>query len=100
MSRKFSRCIEDFECENCGTPIKGNGYTNHCPKCFFSKHVDINPGDRAANCGGMMEPIGIESIGNGFIIIFRCQKCGQKKKNKSSTKDDMEKIIEISKYVY
>lgn len=38
--KNFTRVIEDFICENCGTEVKGNGYTNHCPKCLWSKHVD------------------------------------------------------------
>ncbi len=97
MTRRFSRCIEDFICENCGELVKGNGYTNHCPECLWSKHVDINPGDRAATCGGLMEPIGIENERKGFMIVFRCQKCGYKGKNRSSTNDDMNKIIELSK---
>jgi len=97
MAKRFSRCIEDFVCENCGGLVKGDGYTNHCPKCLFSKHVDINPGDRAATCGGLMEPIGIENGRKGFVIVFRCQKCGHKGKNRSSAEDDMNKIIELSR---
>ena len=58
--KRFSRRTEDFTCEHCGTKVKGNGYTNHCPQCLYSKHVDINPGDRLSDCGGLMEPIDIE----------------------------------------
>ena len=63
--KKFQRTIEDFTCEQCNFAVKGNGYTNHCPKCLWSKHVDVNPGDRAATCGGLMEPIGAEVGGGG-----------------------------------
>ncbi|MFA6992594.1 MAG: RNHCP domain-containing protein, partial [Candidatus Gracilibacteria bacterium] len=42
MPKRFSRTIEDFVCEKCGAKVKGDGYTNHCPKCLWSKHVDIN----------------------------------------------------------
>ena len=97
MARRFSRRIEDFVCENCGELVEGNGYTNHCPKCLFSKHVDINPGDREATCGGAMEPTSIESGRKGFMITFRCKKCGHTKRNRSSENDDMNKIIELSK---
>src|SRR3990167_4839651 len=55
--KKFQRKIEDFVCENCGCGVKGDGYTNHCPKCLWGKHVDVNPGDREEECGGMMKPI-------------------------------------------
>ena len=53
MSATFIRKTEDFICEHCGREVRGNGYTNHCPYCLWSKHVDINPGDRAAGCGGL-----------------------------------------------
>ena len=99
MAKRFSKCVEDFVCENCGEFVRGDGYTDHCSKCLFSKHVDINPGDRVATCGGLMEPIGLENGRKGFIIKFRCKKCGHLKKNRSSDNDDMEKIIEISKRV-
>ncbi|HYC79501.1 MAG TPA: RNHCP domain-containing protein, partial [Candidatus Binatia bacterium] len=54
----FQRTPENFVCENCGTKVSGNGYTNHCPNCLYSKHVDNNPGDRLNKCHGLMEPIG------------------------------------------
>jgi rubrerythrin len=94
---KFTRKIEDFTCENCGQKVKGNGFTNHCPFCLFSKHVDINPGDRLGTCGGIMEPVSIEMDHGQYVIIHKCQKCGFMKKNKSSPDDDFEKIIQISK---
>lgn len=97
MTKRFSRCIEDFVCENCGSLVKGDGYTNHCPYCLFSKHVDINPGDRESTCGGIMKPTSVENGRKGFIITFRCKKCGHVKRNKSSKEDDVNKIIELSK---
>ena len=97
MAKRFSRRIEGFVCENCEELVEGNGYTNHCPRCLFSKHVDVNPGDRAATCGGIMEPISVEGGRKGFVITFRCEKCGHEKRNRSSENDDMNKIIELSK---
>jgi rubrerythrin len=94
---KFTRKIEDFVCENCGKMTKGTGYTNHCPKCLFSKHVDINPGDRLGTCGGLMEPVSIEIKRDEYIIIHKCQKCGFIKNNKSAPDDNFEKILKISK---
>lgn len=95
MSKKFQRCQEDFICQQCGTVVEGTGYTNHCPKCLWSKHVDVNPGDRAATCGGMMEPVSIELKKNQYIILHRCLKCGFEKRNKAASNDSFEKIIEI-----
>ncbi len=96
-SRLFTRTEEDFTCEVCGAFVKGNGYTNHCPKCLHSKHVDINPGDRASLCGGILEPIRIEKKGDTYIIVFKCKKCGEIKRNKASAGDDFQKILEICK---
>jgi len=97
MRKKFIRCKEDFVCENCNEPVKGNGYTNHCPNCLYSKHVDRNPGDRLAQCGGMMRPVGLEKNGMGFVLIFVCEKCGHKKRNRTMENDNMDVIIEVSK---
>jgi rubrerythrin len=96
MGKRFSRRIENFVCENCGQFVEGNGYTNHCPKCLFSKHVDVFPGDRLATCGGIMEPLSVECERNSYIITFRCEKCGYEKRNKSSENDDFDKIIKFS----
>lgn len=97
MQKKFQRMTEDFACEKCGANVFGNGYTNHCPECLWSKHVDINPGDRAATCGGLMEPVSVEKKGDAWNIIQKCVGCGFVRKNKADENDDFEKIIEISK---
>ncbi len=93
MPKKFQRKIENFVCERCGYEVSGNGYTNHCPKCLWSKHVDINPGDRASKCKGLMEPIGLEMKNGEYVLIHKCVKCGHVKKNKKTEKDDMEEIL-------
>lgn len=95
--KKFIRKVENFICENCGKNIIGNGYTNHCPFCLYSKHVDINPGDRSCNCGGIMKPIEILQKNGEFVILHKCQKCGFERKNKIQEDDNIERIIEISK---
>lgn len=93
--RKFQRTIEDFSCEKCRLFVKGSGYTNHCPRCLWSKHVDINPGDRRAECGGMMKPQSVETDGDAHIIIHQCIQCGYQKKNKTSKEDNLDVILEI-----
>ncbi len=98
MQRKFQRKIEDFTCENCGEEISGSGYTNHCPVCLWSKHVDINPGDRLNSCGGLMKPIDAYFKSQEWYLIQQCQKCGEQKKIKISPKDNfkiIEKILDI-----
>lgn len=97
MRKNFIRKKEDFTCENCGFMVKGSGYTNHCPNCLYSKHVDLDiPGDRKSNCGGLMKPIGIEKKNEGYIILHQCEKCGAAKKNKSAKGDNFDEIIKIS----
>ncbi len=95
--KKFQAKKEDFICEKCGFFVKGNGYTNHCPNCLWSKHVDINPGDRLETCQGMMEPIDLEIRNGEKTIIFRCQKCGKIGRNKISDKDSEESLILVIK---
>lgn len=96
MSETFRKNIEDFVCINCNTHVVGNGFTDHCPKCLFSMHVDVNPGDRAAkeSCGGIMEPISIAPSKKGFTIFYRCIVCGHEYSNKSSDQDDVTSFIE------
>jgi len=95
--KKFQKKTEDFRCFNCGELIKGNGYTDHCPKCLYSMHVDINPGDRLSNCHGIMKPIKVETIGGVNYIYYICEKCGYKHRVKASDKDNMNLIIEFNK---
>ena len=98
-SSKFTEIDEEFICDNCGKQVSKLGYScrNHCPYCLYSKHVDVNPGDRLEECKGILEPIGIEQNNKkGFVLIFKCKKCGRQRKNKAATDDDMNEIIKIS----
>lgn len=95
--KKFQRRIENFVCEHCGTEVVGNGYTNHCPHCLYSKHVDVNPGDRAAECGGLMEPVDLEYKDGRYILVHRCLKCGFIRKNKVADDDDFEAVLRLSR---
>ncbi|MBX7145295.1 MAG: RNHCP domain-containing protein [Oligoflexia bacterium] len=95
-SKRFQRRIEQFDCEHCGASVQGDGYTNHCPKCLWSKHVDVNPGDRLAECKGLMEPMGVESKAGAFVILHRCQKCGFERRNKRQEMDDFEVLLSLA----
>ena len=102
MSTRFKKKVENFICEKCGFEVVGDGYTNHCPKCLWSKHVDIFPGDRFEKCGGMMEPIRIEKGRGGgfgsesFVITHKCVECGVEKRNKVCKSDDFNEVIKLS----
>ncbi|MBX4210865.1 RNHCP domain-containing protein [Candidatus Parcubacteria bacterium] len=93
---KFQRNIEDFKCEHCGHEMKGTGYTNHCSECLWSKHVDVNPGDRASQCGGMMKPVSVELNRGEYAIIHKCEKCGHEKKNKAEKGDNFSTLLHIA----
>ena len=91
----FKRTKEDFICEHCGANVVGTGYTNHCPECLWSKHVDIDPGDRAAECGGMMEPIAIEGSTPKYRILHKCERCGYERKITVSERDNPEALLAL-----
>lgn len=96
----FIEIDEPFVCEHCGNEVKPLGYScrNHCPKCLYSKHVDKEPGDRAEECRGMLKPIGMENNPKkGYVIIYKCEKCGAIRKNKMAEDDNFELLLDIVK---
>lgn len=90
---------EEFICENCNKNVNKLNYSarDHCPFCLYSKHVDINPGDRLNNCKGLLVPFDIEKFKNTYKIIYKCNTCGKIHKNIIANDDDINKIIELSK---
>ena len=94
--KSFTKRIEDFNCAHCGAVVHGTGYTNHCPNCLWSRDVDINPGDRASTCGGMMKPIEVTPEKDHFIITHQCEKCGKQKRQRTAPDDNIDAIISIS----
>ena len=96
MEKKFQKKVEDFVCINCNTEIEGNGYTDHCFKCLYSLHVDINPGDRMSDCRGLMEPVGFKRKTGENIIIYRCQKCSFLHQVKAAKNDNIEELMMLN----
>lgn len=96
MSQKFQKTIENFSCGHCAAEVVGNGYTNHCPNCLWSKHVDVHPGDRAAACQGLMEPVELTIHGQEKIIKHRCIICRHEKNNVASADDNSGALIALS----
>lgn len=82
---------QGFTCLACGTlvpPLTNGSVRNHCPSCLRSVHVDVLPGDRAADCGGVLDPVGVERSGKkGWILIHRCRSCGAVRRNKAALDD-------------
>ena len=83
-------------CLNCGAQVQGDGYTNHCPHCLYSRHVDINPGDRADTCGGLMVPVAVSQKDSHYRILHRCQDCGAEKWNHAAPQDDFDQLLAIA----
>ncbi|PCJ20767.1 MAG: hypothetical protein COB02_00220 [Candidatus Cloacimonadota bacterium] len=97
-SKKFTRINESFICENCKKDVlmsPGGKCRNHCTHCLYSLHIDINPGDRLSNCGGMLKPDFIEVKSNKNIIHHRCLKCDEIRPNKCAEDDDFGTILKI-----
>jgi rubrerythrin len=99
MVKKFQRTKEDFDCEQCGAEVMGNGYTDHCPVCLFGKHVDIFPGDRLEECQGLMEPVAILQKKGKEFLEYQCQKCGYTIVNKVAAEDSREALLETAKRI-
>lgn len=92
----FTKKDSGFICLNCGKDVPPLGYSsrNHCPFCLSSRHVDVNPGDRASECGGVMDPIEVRTEAKrGFVITHKCRKCGFKRVNGAQKDDDSRLLI-------
>jgi hypothetical protein len=82
-----------FRCTHCRldvpTDAVGTAHRNHCPNCLWSRHVDDTPGDRAAECGSVMEPIAIGVRGDGeWVVVHRCMGCETLHLNRSAGDDN------------
>ena len=96
--KRFQKRKESFICKNCATFVEGDGFTNHCPECFCSKHVDIFPGDRLEKCGGLMKLVDVEKKGEKYILFQKCQKCHYKNKDKfRENRDNFDALIRLIK---
>ena len=87
-----------LHCLACVPACTNGGYRNHCPKCLWSKHMDIEPGDRASDCRGPMRPSSIEHRSHkGLVIVHRCTRCGFVRANRIA--DDREQGDDIGQIV-
>ena len=104
MEKRFQKKDEGFTCINCGLEVLPLQTTsrNHCPRCLCSLHVDINPGDRANPCRGILRPIAAEPDSKkGYILIQRCEKCGELRRNRAAADakvqpDDIRVLITLT----
>ena len=83
-----------FRCGHCrldvSTDALGTRHRNHCPSCLWSRHLDDDtPGDRAADCGGSMEPIAITVRTDGeWALVHRCGGCATVRVNRIAGDDN------------
>lgn len=70
---------EPFTCLHCGAAVSAGGerIRDHCPTCLRSRHLDVVPGDRAAGCGGLLDPVRFELDHGAVVIHYTCRRCGQ-----------------------
>lgn len=102
----------DFTCLNCHKQVYlgkniGTVNRNHCPFCLYSKHVDLDiPGDRKANCHGLMKPIGLifkhegkDKWGKGkqgeLMLVHQCVGCSKISINRIAGDDDPKIILGV-----
>ena len=93
--RLKSRPVPDaaFICEHCSQTVSpeaaGTAHRNHCPRCLWSLHVDIRPGDRRCGCKGVMEPVAISVRYNGeWTIVHGCKRCSAVRINRIAGDDN------------
>ena len=98
---KTHACTDSFTCKQCGRLVvsagAGSDHRNHCPNCLSSLHMDIEPGDRASDCGSLMEPVVVWVRKNGeWAIIHRCRRCGKLSSNRVAADDNPMKLMSIA----
>ncbi|MDR1668871.1 MAG: RNHCP domain-containing protein [Oscillospiraceae bacterium] len=90
-----------FTCRVCGMQVApggaGSRHRNHCPQCLSSAHLDIEPGDRASDCRGTMDAIGVWVRKDGeWAIIHRCRICGALSSNRIAADDNPTLLMSIA----
>ena len=81
---------EAFECISCGRQVKPGGaqVRDHCPFCLRGRHVDRVPGDRSAECGGVLNPVEFTLEGRaGVVISYQCDRCDHRFRVRSHPDD-------------
>jgi len=90
-----------FLCAQCGQAVPGaapgTDHRNHCPRCLWSLHVDLRPGDRRAGCRGLMEPIALWVKADGeWAVVHRCRQCGGMRTNRIAGDDNEVALISLA----
>ncbi len=89
---------EAFECGHCGRAVARGGrmVRDHCPTCLRSLHVDNVPGDRAAGCGGLLDPIEIQLSGGQISLVLKCRRCGANRRVRAHPDDAVPPSLSVA----
>lgn len=96
------RRTESFRCAHCRLDVSlsapGTAHRNHCPNCLYSRHVDDDvPGDRDADCGARMEPIGVTVRDGGeWVLVHRCTACDEVHLNRTAADDNPLMLLRLA----
>jgi hypothetical protein len=90
-----------FVCEHCQRVVPGAApgteHRNHCPWCLWSRHVDLQTGDRRSGCRGTMEPLAIAVRRDGeWALVHRCTKCGLIRVNRIAGDDSELMLVSLA----
>ncbi|MGW1014312.1 RNHCP domain-containing protein [Streptomyces termitum] len=93
---------DHFRCASCRLDVPlaapGTAHRNHCPHCLTSLHVDRKiPGDRAANCRGRMDALGIAVRPDGeWLLVHRCAACAALSTNRPAADDNPLSLLRLA----
>ncbi len=99
--RVAQRGDEAFLCAHCNHTVpavaSGTKHRNHCPRCLWSLHVDLQTGDRRSGCRGTMEPIAITlRPDDEWALLHRCTACGMIRLNRIAGDDNPLALVSIA----
>ena len=57
-------------------------------------HVDVNPGDRAATCRALMQPVALLYERGRFIVVHECTRCHVQRRNRADRNDDLSTLLD------
>lgn len=94
----FIKNNEGFECVACGRQVQPHRSSSrdHCNYCLTGLHVDVNPGDRLNECGGILRPIGLTTKSGKTKIVYRCDGCHELIFNVVAPDDDADLLADLA----
>lgn len=58
--------------------------------------MDVDPGDRAEQCGGMMEPVALEGSSPEYWIVHVCTVCKTRRRIRAAVDDDAAALLVVA----